>query len=156
MACLRANSAASLPSLHGWRPGLEAVKAAGEKTLPSREVTILFVDDEDLLRQAVSKMLRKNGLSVIEASDGSMALDVIRSKIDHIDVLILDVTLPRAPSREVYEEAKRLRPGMSVIVTSAKTKEIAAAALATSIERFLRKPFGLGDLLGTIQKALAS
>jgi two-component system cell cycle sensor histidine kinase/response regulator CckA len=130
------------------------ISRAGEETFASREATILVVDDEELLRQAVSKMLRKKGLSVIEARDGFGALDVIRSKKDHIHVLLLDVTLPGASSREVYEEAKRLRPGISVIVTSAKTQEMAAASLATSIERFLRKPFRLGDLLGTIWEVL--
>jgi DNA-binding response OmpR family regulator len=118
--------------------------------------TILVVDDEYLLRQAVSKMLRKNGLSVIEAGDGSGALDAIRARKNHIDILLLDVTLPGASSHEVYREAKRLRPDMSVIVTSAKTEEMAAAFLATSIERFLQKPFRLGDLLGTIRKILPS
>ena len=46
--------------------------------LTSQEATVLVVDDEELLRQAVSKMLRKKGLFVIEASDGFGALDVIR------------------------------------------------------------------------------
>jgi len=132
------------------------ISPAGEETFASREATILVVDDEDLLRQAVSKMLRKKGLSVIEASDGSGALDVIRAQNVHIDVLLLDVTLPGASSCEVYKEAKRLRPGMPVIVTSAKTEEMAAASLATSIERFLRKPVRLSDLLGAIRDVLSS
>jgi two-component system cell cycle sensor histidine kinase/response regulator CckA len=132
------------------------IPRAGEEAFASREATILVVDDEALLRQAVSKMLRKKGLSVIEASDGFGALDVIRARKDHIDVLLLDVTLPGASSREVYEEAKRLRPGMPVIVTSAKAEEMAAASLATSVERFLRKPFRLGELLETIWEVLPS
>jgi CheY-like chemotaxis protein len=129
---------------------------AGVETFAPLEATILVVDDEDLLRQAVAKMLRKKGLSVIEASDGYGALDVIRAQKDTIDVVLLDVTLPGASSREVYKEAKRIRPGMPVIVTSAKTEEMAAAWLATSIERFLRKPFRLGDLLGTIREVLTT
>ena len=72
-------------------------------------------------------MLRKKGLSVLEASDGSAALDVIRAQKDDIDVLLMDITLPGASSREVYEEAKRLRPDLPVIVTSANSEEIAAA-----------------------------
>ena len=130
------------------------ISRAGEETLASREATIFVVDDEDLLRQAVSKMLRKKGLSVIEASSGFGALDVIRAQDEHIDVLLLDVTLPGASSREVYNEAKRLRPGMPVIITSAKPEEMAAASLATRIERFLRKPFRLDDLLGMIREVL--
>ena len=41
-----------------------------DETLASRGATILVVEDEEMLREAVSKMLRKKGLSVIEASDG--------------------------------------------------------------------------------------
>ena len=105
------------------------------------------MDDEDPLRQAISKILRKQGLSVIEATDGSGALDVIRTEKVHLDLLLLDVTLPPASSREIYEEAKCLRPGLPVIVASAKTEEMAAAALATRMNRFLRKPYRLVELL---------
>jgi len=120
--------------------------------------TILVVEDEALLRQAVSKMLRKQGLAVIEAGDGSAALEVIRAETpkDHLDVLLLDITLPGASSRQVYDAAKRLRPGMAVIVTSAKSQELAAASLSAEITCFLRKPFGLAELLDKIQEVLPS
>ena len=81
---------------------------------------------------------------------------MIRAHKDDIDVLLLDITLPGASSREIYEEAKRLRPDLPVIVTSAKSKEMAAASLATEIERFLRKPFSLGDLIDIIRETLSS
>ena len=114
------------------------------------------MEDEDLIRQPVSKMLRKKGFSVIEASDGSAALELIRTKEDDIDVLLLDITLPGASSREVFEEAARLRPGLPVIVTSANNEEMAAAALARRVTRFIRKPFGLDDLIGSIRESLSS
>jgi len=129
---------------------------AGYETLRSRAATILVVEDEDLLRQGVSKMLRRDGLSVLEASDGSAALDVIRARKGDIDILLLDITLPGASSRKVYEEARRLRPDLPVIVTSAKSEEIAAAFLATEIEHFIRKPFRLGDLSDVILQILNS
>ncbi len=118
--------------------------------------TILVVEDEDLLREAVSKILRKNNLSVLEVSDGSAALDMIRRQQGRIDVLLLDITLPGASSRQVYEEAKRLKPGLPVIVTSAKSRETAGSSLATEIEHFLRKPFSTVDLLDMIHKLVTS
>jgi two-component system cell cycle sensor histidine kinase/response regulator CckA len=132
--------------------------ATSPKTTEFGHATILVVEDEALLRQAVSKMLRKVGFDVIEAGDGSAAMDVIRAATpkNDIDVLLLDVTLPGASSREVYEEAKRLRPGLAVIVTSAKSEEVAAAWLSTKIARFLRKPFGLAELLEVIREVLSS
>jgi two-component system, cell cycle sensor histidine kinase and response regulator CckA len=123
-----------------------------EGTSEFGHATILVVEDEAFLRGAVSKMLRRRGLSVIEASDGSFALDVLRTHKDHIDVMLLDINLPGAPSREVYEEAKRLRPDLAVIVTSANGQEMAAASFGVRIDRFLRKPFGIDDLVEVVRQ----
>jgi PAS domain S-box-containing protein len=114
---------------------------------------ILIVEDEGSLRSAAAKMLRKSGLYVLEAVDGNVAIAAIRG--DHpIDVLLLDVTLPGTPSQEVLAEAKRLRPTMRVIVTSAYVEDFAAASLQGNIERFIRKPYSLSDLLGLIRQTL--
>jgi CheY-like chemotaxis protein len=126
-----------------------------EKTNGSGKATVLVVEDEDLIRQAVSTILRKKGFSVIEAANGTAALEVIRARKSDIDVLLLDITLPGASSREVFEEAKVLRPDLSVIVTSANNQEMAAAALSGKVERFIRKPFGLDDLIGVVRESLS-
>ncbi len=118
-------------------------------------LTILIVEDEDPLRQATSKMLRKAGYSVLEAEDGSAALDTVRAEKSRINVLLLDVTLPGTPSCAVLEEARRLRPETRVIVTSAYNEDMAAAALHGTFERFIRKPYRLGDLADLIRQELA-
>jgi two-component system cell cycle sensor histidine kinase/response regulator CckA len=144
-----------LPSEEPTRP--EAGVANGraqDETLRVQGATVLIVEDEEGLRQAVTKTLRKKGLSVIEAHNGSAALDAIRAQQDRIDLLFLDITLPGASSRQVLEEAKLLRPAMPVIVTSAKSQETAATSLATRIEHFLRKPYRLGHLIQMIQETL--
>ena len=128
-----------------------AISDIGELDWPSHTATVLIAEDEDLLRQAASKMLRKKGFSVIEARDGSAAMEAIRAKDKPIDVLFLDVTLPGTPGREVLKEARRLRPEMKLVVTSAYSEEMAAASLHTTIERFIRKPYRLNDLAGLIQ-----
>ena len=139
-------------------PQTEAARgpaSRAEEKLQTGEARLLVVEDELALRQAVSKMLRKKGFSVIEASDGSAALELIRAQ-DPIDVLILDITLPGASSREVLEEAKRLRPNMRAIVTSAHSREVAVTSLADRIDYFIRKPFRSTDLIDMIRSALSS
>jgi CheY-like chemotaxis protein len=109
--------------------------------------TILVVEDEELLRLAISKALRKRGLSVIEAGDGSVAMDLVRSQMD-LDGILLDATLPGRPSREILEEAQRMRPDLKVIVTSAYSKDIVEASFrGLRVERFIRKPFQLDEIL---------
>jgi len=111
---------------------------------------VLVVEDEDSLRQAVSKILVKRGFSVIEARDGSAALDIIRAQNDTINVLFLDITLPGASARDVLQEARRLRPEMNVIVTSAYPEEMAGEILHSTIEHFIRKPYRFEDLVQLI------
>ncbi len=115
---------------------------------------ILFVDGEDLFRRTVAKLLQKKGFSVTQASDGSAALDIIRAHKDEIDLLLLDITLPEAISRQIYLEATGIKPGLPVIVTSARSEEAAASSLATEITTFLRKPFPIADLIEMIWKLL--
>jgi nitrogen-specific signal transduction histidine kinase/CheY-like chemotaxis protein len=126
------------------------ISETGQPAQESPATTVLVVEDEAGLRQAVSKMLGKRGFSVIEAPDGTAALDAIRGEGNPIDVLLLDITLPGASGREVLQEARRLRPEMRVVVTSAYTEEVAAEYLESKIEQFIRKPYVFKDLVRLI------
>jgi len=77
----------------------------------------LVVEDEDPLRQAVVKMLRKTGFEVLEAANGSAAIELLRAKGSKIDVILLDITIPGASSREVVAEAAQARPDATVVLT---------------------------------------
>jgi two-component system, cell cycle sensor histidine kinase and response regulator CckA len=69
---------------------------------------------------------------------------------------VLDITLPGASSREVFEEARQMRPNLKVILTSAYSRETVDASFAgLHVERFIRKPFQLVDLMGLLQEALS-
>jgi CheY-like chemotaxis protein len=115
------------------------------------------VEDEDMLRLAVSKMLRKHGFRVIEAIDGSSALELVRTHKDEIDFMLLDVSVPGVSSQEVFEEARYRRPNLKVILTSAYSRETVDASFAgLRIERFIRKPFQIADLMGLLQDVLST
>jgi DNA-binding NtrC family response regulator len=122
-----------------------------EPAQPHGAATILLVEDEDPLRQAVSKMLRKSGMTVIEAANGSAAMEAIRVA-QRIDVMILDITIPGASSRDVFAEAKRLRPETRMIVLSAYPRDVAAASLQSPVEHFIRKPYRVSELLELIRQ----
>jgi CheY-like chemotaxis protein len=121
------------------------------------EGTILVVEDEETLRLAVSKALRKKGYSVMEASDGSVAMNLVRAHKDGIDAVLLDVTLPGVSSRDIFEEVLRMQPGVKVIVTSAYGKEAVCASFAgLRVDYFIRKPFQFDDLASLLGDALSA
>ena len=119
--------------------------------------TILFVEDEEMLRNSVSRMLRKRGFSVLEAGDGTAAMHLIRLHAGEIALVLLDVTLPGTPSREVFEEARRVLPGMPIVLTSAYGQHVVDSAFADlRIDHFIRKPYQLGALVDLIRDAISS
>jgi two-component system cell cycle sensor histidine kinase/response regulator CckA len=118
---------------------------------------VFVVEDEAELRHAVVKMLRSEKFSVIEAADGSAAIGLLRDHNRKIDLLLLDLTIPGARSREVLEEAQRLRSGMKVVLMSAHSGESARESInASQSLPFIRKPFQLRDLIATLRETLST
>jgi two-component system, cell cycle sensor histidine kinase and response regulator CckA len=125
--------------------------------VPSQRGTVLVVEDEGHLRQAVVKMLRKIGFEVFEAADGSSAIDLLRADGGKLDVILLDMTIPGASSDEIVDQAANAKPDIKVILTSAYNQETIAGAMSQpQIRSFIRKPFQLGDLLKTVRSCLSS
>jgi two-component system, cell cycle sensor histidine kinase and response regulator CckA len=123
---------------------------------PGAAATILVVEDEPMLRLAVSKSLRKNGFTVIEASDGSAALDRVRDQSQDIDLILMDLMISGSSVSEVSAEARRFRPGIKLILTSAYDPEMAPASIdAINATAFIRKPFHLHELTRLLMRTLA-
>jgi DNA-binding response OmpR family regulator len=114
------------------------------------------IEDEELLRSAIGKALRRKNFSVIEAASGSEALKLLLANAGSVDVVLLDVTLPGMPSRDTYENIRKIQPEIKVIFTSAYGKEVVDASLGgLSPKRFIRKPFQLGELVDAITAAIS-
>jgi two-component system cell cycle sensor histidine kinase/response regulator CckA len=116
--------------------------------------TILLIEDEDPLRLAIAKMLRKGGYAVIEAADGHSAVELFRSRAHSIDVVLLDMTLPGKPGQEVLEELRRIRCEVKVILTTAYNENSAlTAAGAQQPWYYLQKPYQFTELAALLRTA---
>ena len=126
--------------------------SAGETTDLSG--TVLVVEDEASLRDAVSQMIRKAGLEVIEAADGGAAVDHFRANEPDIVAVLLDMTLPGMRGPEVFAELRRIRPDIRVILTTAYSREMISASLdGHQAWGFIRKPYRFENLVGLLQEA---
>jgi two-component system cell cycle sensor histidine kinase/response regulator CckA len=92
---------------------------------------------------------------VMEAGDGTSAVDLIRDRGNQIDIVLLDTTIPGLSSREVIAEARRERPEARLILMSAYSREMAASALGgLATDGFIRKPFPAAQLLKLLKGKL--
>jgi PAS domain S-box-containing protein len=141
------------------RPTRDRLIHASPALTESVSGTVLVVEDEEELRLAVSKMLRKRGFCVVDACDGSAGVKLFRANERKIDVVLLDLTLPGMTGREVLEEMRGLRPDLKVIVTTAYSQATAVKTLGGHQAWFyIRKPYRaaeLTDLLQTVTKPAA-
>jgi CheY-like chemotaxis protein/two-component sensor histidine kinase len=120
---------------------LEQVPIDGELVRPVESAerftgTVLMVEDEETLRRGVAKLLRARGFNVLEAADGTAAMEVFRSHASEVDVVVLDVTLPGLSGQKVLQTLREIRPAIRVIITSAYGKH---QALATMKRRRLNR-----------------
>src|SRR5262249_31085821 len=109
--------------------------------------TGLMIEDEEILRVPVAKMLRKSGFSVIEAGDGTTGARLFRDNASNIDVVLLDVTMPGMSAKQIVEELRSSRPDVKVILTSAFTLEKAVSQIGGAHQwAYIRKPYQLSDV----------
>jgi signal transduction histidine kinase/DNA-binding response OmpR family regulator len=111
-----------------------------------RLTKILVVEDIMLIRMATVDMIEQIGLQALEAGDGAEALAILQ-KDPQIEILLTDLGLPGMNGRQLVEEARRLRPGLKIIIASGYSAEAAAGGRSTDPSiRHLTKPFDLGQL----------
>lgn len=92
-------------------------------TIGGEETVLLAEDDEDT-RATMSEILRMTGYTVLEARDGEDAVNVFMENRDRVQLLFLDVRMPKKNGRVVYEEIKRIHPEAKFLFFSGYTADI--------------------------------
>ena len=107
---------------------------------------VLVVDDEPSMRQMLSIALRREGYQVSTAEDGEAALAALAA--GQLDLLITDVRMPEMSGVDLLREAKRLDPGLSVVMMTAYgSKETVLEALRLGATDYVEKTPNLKDEL---------
>lgn len=117
--------------------------------------TILFVDDEPMILEVGGEMLSELGYRVIAVNGGQEALDIFASGHDRIDLVILDMIMPKLGGGETYDRLKAIDPNVRVILSSGYSIDgEAGEILRKGCNGFIQKPFGLGQLSAKIREVL--
>ncbi len=118
---------------------------------PAPPETILFVEDEALIRMDMAEFLRECGYRVHEAANANEALEALRSKFA-VDLVFTDINLPAGMTGlELAEWVLSNRPGVKVLVT---TGGALRTEVPQTVEPLLAKPYTGRDLLGRVRQAL--
>jgi len=135
--------------------GLKAEREGGEGDLTGVG-TILLVEDEDAVRMFGSRALRNKGYTVLEASNGEEALEVINATEETIDLIVTDVVMPGMDGHTLVQFVRQEMPDMKVILISGFAENVIPGGITEeSGFAFLPKPFSLKDLAAKVKSVLA-
>jgi len=130
---------------------LEVEPSPAEK---SRE-TILFVDDEESLRTLSRQVLQEQGYAVVEACDGEEAVETFQGTHENIDLVLLDLTMPRKSGWAAFEEIREISPEVPVILSSGySTQGGGKTANRRGANAFLPKPYKAQQLTQAVRTVL--
>ncbi len=118
---------------------------------------ILFVDDEEGLREVMKIQLEELGYSVHLAKNGNEALEIFKKKKDEIDLVLLDMVMPEMSGKETFHELKKIKHDVKVLLISGfNQEEKANEILYDGALGFIQKPIELQKLSKVISDVFVS
>jgi len=125
-----------------------------ENEKASKSLNILVVDDEELIRTLERNLLINAGHTVHCVSDGQEAIDFYREEWKHIDLVILDMIMPKITGKDVFNAIRRINPVVKVILVSGYSIDKDSQGLLTEgAFGFVQKPFSKEKLMSEIRRA---
>jgi len=117
--------------------------------------TLLLVEDDGDVREALAAGLAAQGYTLLTAEDGEVARSLLEERDWLIDLVISDTVMPRMGGMELLRAVVKRAPSLPFLLLSGYSEETALEgdALPTHVE-FLQKPFGIDLLLRTIRRML--
>ena len=116
---------------------------------------VLVVDDEELLRDVLRRILEASGYQVVEAASGAEALAVVTRQGADIDLVITDMTMPGMDGLATVEALRAVGASVPVVLISGRrVEDLAADAESFGVRHVLPKPFTIDTVLAAIEDVL--
>src|SRR5688500_6116393 len=115
---------------------------------------VLIVDDEEVLRDVLEVVLRREGFDVVLASSGEEALSILDSS-EEVDLIVLDIMLPGISGIDTLRAVRISNPTLLVIIITAYSSiDGAIEAMKHGAYHYIPKPFKNEEVIITVNKAL--
>ena len=127
--------------------------ATSAETGVAKKPRILIVEDEPAMVAGLRDNFEYEGYEVISAGDGAEGLD--RALADNPDLVVLDVMMPRMSGLDVCKQLKARRPGVPIIMLTARGQEIdKVVGLELGADDYVTKPFSIRELMARVKAVL--
>ena len=118
-----------------------------------KKKAVLFIDDEKMVLEIGSLMLQKLGYSVLVASNGNKAIEILKE--NEVAFIILDMLMPGMNGYEIYHQLKKIQPKIKILLASGYVGDQSEKRLISiGFDGFIQKPFNSKQLSEKIEEIL--
>ena len=119
------------------------------------DITILVVDDESRIRKLIKDFLRQENYAVLEAEDGEDALNIFEQNKNKIDLIILDVMMPKFDGWSVLRKIRQDNTQIPIIMLTARAEEQDELfGFELGVDEYITKPFSPKILVARVNTVL--
>ncbi len=145
-----------LPANSDQTSTIEAEKQKQYKELKGTGETILLAEDDEQVRELAELILEQAGYNIITAIDGENAIEKFEKHVKAIDLVLLDVVMPKKSGRMVHDHIRINHPHLPIVFASGYSHDMLDTGhLPEEGYRLVRKPFDQSGLLTAIQEAMS-
>lgn len=117
--------------------------------------SILIIDDESMIIETGATLLAELGYTVLTADGGKEALNIYAARQQQIDMVILDMIMPKMSGRETFEQLKNINPEVKVLLSSGYSiNGQASDLLKQGCRGFIQKPFNISKLSKKVREVI--
>ncbi len=136
-------------------PMAEKQEDRASLNLEGKNEVILLAEDEPYVRESIRTILEEFNYAIIEAADGTEAINLFIRHRDEIQMVILDVIMPKMNGNETLKKIREIKPDMKAIFLSGYTSDVIEKEKSPARDfTFITKPVSPDNLLTTIQQTL--
>lgn len=137
------------------KAAVQPVEEEAARAYSSGVETVLLIEDDEAVRKSTRALLEMSGYTVMEAAEGEYAVRLFRQHRDVIQLVISDIIMPGQSGRDVYEELKKIKPGLKVLFISGYPADMLTrkGILADGVN-FISKPLRPDVLLKKVREVL--
>ena len=122
-----------------------------QTSAPPEGQTILLIEDESLVRDTVARLLKRAGYRVYEAADGVEGLELFGQLGSQVDLVLLDLAMPRMSGDQVIENLSELAPGLKILLFTGYGEGWEGSPHVVEV---LHKPLQFAEILQAVRRAL--
>ncbi|MHB1722487.1 MAG: hybrid sensor histidine kinase/response regulator [Acidiferrobacter sp.] len=128
----------------------------GVEPKQGQQRTLLLVDDEEMLRTLCQRALEPLGYHVLVAPDGVEGIRIFRENMSTIDLVILDLSMPRKGGEDTFQEMQDLCKEIPVLLCCGYDEASAQQKInGSAFAGYLPKPFGIATLINSVQETIS-